>query len=293
MALVALLISIWLGIVAWRRRQQTVPGWKPLAWGATVGFLLALVLLLVDLESQKLATRLATPLGIAWLVLFMLVLDQLRSRRWWPGGLTAGCWLLLTLGGNAWLAAGLLGSLERAVPPPQAERWDAVAVLGGGTALDDGGGVQLGEAGDRLRVAYGLLHDQRTPLLVATGSGLLGSDRSRNFAEETRQVWSGWGVPTPGMLLIPGPVNTRQEILRLADEARNRGWRRVAIVTSGWHLPRALALARRHGLAADGIAADRRGRMPPASPAFLVPGGSSLHESQLWCSEVLGRMVGR
>ena len=34
MALVALLISIWLAIVAWRRRQQTVPGWKALAWGA-------------------------------------------------------------------------------------------------------------------------------------------------------------------------------------------------------------------------------------------------------------------
>ena len=71
------------------------------------------------------------------------------------------------------------------------------------------------------------------------------------------------------------------------------GTKRVAIVTSAWHLPRALALARRFGLAADGIPADRRGRMPPASPAFLVPDGAALHDTQLWCTETIGRMVGR
>ena len=91
----------------------------------------------------------------------------------------------------------------------------------------------------------------------------------------------------------PGPVNTRQEIERLAAEARARGWRRIGIVTSAWHLPRTLALARRFGLPADGIAADRRGRIPPASPVFLVPSGAAMHLTQMWCSELLGRLVGR
>jgi uncharacterized SAM-binding protein YcdF (DUF218 family) len=293
MSLVALLFALWLALVAWRRRQQAVPGWQALAWGAGLGFVLALCLLLLDLESQKMANRLATPLGLAWLLLFGLALDQLRARHWGQGSLTVTCWLLLTLGGNAWIAAGLLGSLERSLPSPQAESWDAVAVLGGGTALDDGGGVQLGDAGDRLRVAYNLLQQKRTPLLVATGSGLLGSERKRDLAAETGQIWATWGVPTPGMLLIPGPVNTSQEIQRLAGEATARGWKRVAIVSSAWHLPRALALAKRLGLAADGIPSDHRGRMPPASPAFLVPGGAALHDTQLWCSETIGRMVGR
>lgn len=293
MALIALLIAIWLGIVAWRRRQQTVPGWKPLAWAAGIGFVLAIVLLLIDLEAQKMAARLATPLGLAWLVLFGLALDLLRNRRWWPGGLAGGCWLLLSLGGNPWLASGLLGSLEDSVPAPQAQAWDAIVVLGGGTARDGGGAVQLGESGDRLRRGHALWREQHAPLLVATGSGLLGTDRERDFAAETAIIWRSWGVPDEAMLLCPGPVNTRREIERMAEEAVKRGWKRVAIVTSAWHLPRALALARRCGLPADGIPADSRGRMPPASPAYLVPGGESLHETQLWCTEVLGRMVGR
>ena len=293
MALVALLIAIWLGIVAWRRRQQTVPGWKPLAWGAGVGGVLAIVLLLIDLEAQKMAVRLATPLGVAWLVLFGLALDLLRNRRWWPGGLASGCWLLLSLGGNPWIAAGLLGSLERSVPAPQAQTWDAVVVLGGGTDLDDTGAVQLGSAGDRLRAGHALWRERRAPLLVATGTGLLGSERARDLAAEAAELWRGWGVPDAAMLLIPGPVNTRREIERLANEAALRGWKRIAIVSSAWHLPRALALARRFGLPADGLPADCRGRLPPASPAYLVPGGEALHDVQLWCTEVQGRMVGR
>lgn len=293
MALLALLIAVWLAILAWRRRLQQLPGWKPIAWTAAAGLVLGVVLLLIDLESQKMAARLATPFGVAWLVLLGLALELLRERRWWPGGTAAGCWLLLTLGGNAWIAAGLLGSLERSVPPPQAGQWDAVAVLGGGTVLDQDGKVQLGDAGDRLRVADALMRTGRTPLLVSTGSGFLGEDGKRDLAQETAQVWGGWGVPPPGMLLIPGPVNTKEEIVRLAQEARTRGWRRIALVSSGWHLPRALALARRHGLAADGVPADQRGRMPPASPLFLIPCGSGFQDVQLWCNEVLGRLAGR
>ncbi len=293
MALIALLIAIWLGIVARRRRLQVQPGWQPLAWGAAIGGVLALVLLLIDLEAQKMAARLATPLGIAWLVLFGLTLDQLRDRRWWPGGLLAGSWLLLTLGGNAWIGSWLLGSLERSVPAASATRWDAVVVLGGGTDLTPDGEAQLGEAGDRLRVSYGLMREGRTPLLVATGSGLLGADGARDLAAETGQLWGAWGVPPPGMLLLSGPVNTRQEIQRLADEAKKRSWGRIGIVSSAWHLPRAMSLAQRFGLAADAIPADRRGRPAPASPVFIIPCGNGFHDVQLWTTEVLGRLFGR
>ncbi len=293
MALIALLISIWLAIISWRRRLQTLPGWKPLAWGAGVGGVLAVILLLIDLEAQKMAARLATPLGLAWLVLFGLTLDLLRNRRWWPGGLAASCWLLLTLGGNAWIGAWLLGGLERSVPPAQANSWDAVAVLGGGTDLTPDGEAQLGSAGDRLRVAYSRMRAGQTPLLVAAGSGLLGADDQRDLAAETGSLWRSWGVPPPSMLLFSGPVNTRQEIQRLADEAKTRGWTRIGIVSSAWHLPRAMALARRFGLNADPIPADRRGRPAPASPVFIIPCGAGFHDVQLWCTEVLGRMVGR
>lgn len=293
MAVLALLVAAWLAVLAWRRRSQQQPGWKAIAGAAAAGAAAGLGFLIVDLESQKMLARLATPLGMAWLALGTLAAVLLARRNWRPGSVAAGCWLLLTLGGNAWLAAALLGSLEHSLPTPQAQRWDAIAVLGGGTGLDPDGGPQLACAGDRLRVAAALLREGRAPVLVSTGSGLFDQGPQRDLSRETADIVRGWGIVPADMLLIPGPVNTKQEIVRLAEEARARGWRRIAVVSSGWHLPRALALARRHGLPADGIPADRRGRAPAASPLFLIPCGSGMQDIQLWCNEALGRLVGR
>lgn len=293
MALIAVLIALWLAIVAQRRRSMQLPGWRPVAWLAGGGALAALGLLLIDFESQRIATRLATPVGLAWVAIGGLALHLARSGQRSHALIAGACWLLLGLGGNAWLGSALLGLLERSVPPPQAERWDAIAVLGGGTALDQAGEAQLGRSGDRLRVAARLHSAGRAPLLVAVGSGLFGAERERDLAAETAAIWRAWAVPETAIITLPGPVNTSQEVALLAAEARARGWRRIALVTSAWHLPRALAHARRHGLAADGVPADARGRLPPASPVFLVPCGEGFQDTQSFCSEVLARLVRR
>lgn len=293
MALLALIAAV-AGALLARHRRRTQRPWALAAAAAAACGAGAVAILAVDLESQKMAARLATPLGAAWLAAGGLAAALLLRRRWAAGAATAACWLLLALGGNAWVAAALLGSLEDGVPAPVAAAWDAVAVLGGGTSLAPDGGVQLGEAGDRLRAAAALWRAGRTPLLVATGSGLFDRDGgSRDLARETAEIWDAWDVPAAAILAIPGPVNTSQEIARLAAEARARGWGRIALVSSGWHLPRALALARRHGLPADAVAADRRGRPPAAAALFLIPTGNALHDVQLWCTEVIGRLAGR
>ncbi len=81
MALLALLIAIWLSFIAWQRRIQQLPGWKPIAWMAGAGVMLGVSLLFLDLESQKMASRLITPLGIAWVGLLALALAQLEFGR--------------------------------------------------------------------------------------------------------------------------------------------------------------------------------------------------------------------
>lgn len=291
MALIAVLIAIWLAILAWRRWRERRPDWRPLALAAGGGAVLGLGLLLIDHEAQKMASRLATPLGVAWLLLFAALLDAWRQRAWLSAVLSTLAWLLLSLGGNNWVAAWLLADLEREVPPPAATHWDAIVLLGGGTDLATDGTPQLGTSGDRLRVAARLLAEGRAPLLIATGSDLFQGER--DLGAEALAIIGGWGLDPDRLLAVPGPVNTRQEIERVHEIAARNGWRRVALVSSAWHLPRALRLAERLELAADGIPADHRGRPPPASPVYLVPGGQALQLTQLWCTERLGRLVGR
>lgn len=294
MSLIPILMAVWLAQLAWRRRQIAVPHWKPLAWSAVVGFVLGSGLLLIDLEGQKMAAGLATPLGITWLALAALALAAFRERAWTRAGILAGCWLLLALGCNAWVGAWLLGRLEATVPQPAADRtWDAACVLGGGTGLTPDGHPELIRAGDRIRVGAELWRTHRVPLLVASGSGMLGRDADRDLGEETTTLWRGWDIPESAVVVLPGPVNTQQEVRFLAQLAHDRGWQRVALVSSAWHLPRALALARRYGLPADGYPCDHRGRIPPGSPLFLVPSADGAGDVQCFLKEILGRLIGR
>jgi len=87
--------------------------------------------------------------------------------------------------------------------------------------------------------------------------------------------------------------NTRDEIRAYARLQAWYGWKRMALVSSAAHLPRAMALASRAGLAFTPLGADRLGRVHTFQLHFLVPQGSAFMISQLACWEYLGRWLGR
>lgn len=266
-------------------------------------WLLLLVLLaggaglcLLDPVGQKLLGRLAMPLGLLWLGLLATGLFCAVRRAWAAAAVTAGLWLLCTAAGSPWLGSHLLLRLEAGFPPPDlalAGPYDAVFVCGGGTALRPDGIAQLGSSGDRLLTAATLQRNQRTPLLVTSGSSIPGLGRSRDLTEETTDIWLRCGVPATAIVPVPGPINTKEEIAAYRMLAEERGWKRVAVISSAWHLRRIARLCATEGFAADLLGSDFSGRTDDSSWIELVPSIGGACSVQLACWEFLGTAIGR
>jgi uncharacterized SAM-binding protein YcdF (DUF218 family) len=245
---------------------------------------------------EKLLTALIVPAGALWAATFALTWWLLLRRRRRQAAIALAAWSALTLVGNVWIGQAMIAWLENGYrPAPPDTRFDAVAVLAGGSDTTPWGSPQLGNAGDRLRVAAELFTSGRTRLLISCGSSIpeLTQSDARDLASETAALWEQMGIPRVAIVEVPGPINTSEEIAELGVLARDRGWQRVGLVTSGYHLRRAMRLAEASGLRVTPIAADVRGKLQPASMVGIVPSGPGFHAVQVAFKELAAGLVGR
>jgi len=246
---------------------------------------------------EKTLALLIMPVGLIWLLMLAAALLCLRRRLWGPAALCLLSVALYGCAGNLRLGDALIGPLERRFPPVAVaalEPFDAVCVLGGGSELDAAGGPELSMAGDRLFLAARLWHAGKARLLVTSGAAWDGIDGPRDGGQETRALWRSVGIPDAAILPVPEPCwNTRDEIKAYARLQAERGWKRMALVSSASHLPRAMALASRAGLAFTPLGADRLGRRRTFQLQQLVPQAEGFQISYRACWEYLGRWMGR
>ena len=249
-----------------------------------------------DPAGQKVLGRLAMPIGLLWLGLLVATVWALWQRSRLRCMLLLSAWLLLTLAGNGSLGEYLMARLERDHPPQDlslAGPFDAVFVCGGGTSVRPDGHPQLGSSGDRLLVAVTLWKNGRTPLLVASSSSIPGLGPTRDLTVETQTLWRICGIPDTAVLAMPAPLNTSQEIAAYHALATAKNWRRTAIISSAWHLPRISNLCSAADFQPALIGADYRAGTMSWSWTRLVPsldGMIGVHVA-LW--ELVGRAVGR
>ena len=186
---------------------------------------------------------------VFWLALWWGVALLVISR--WRRAALVMLWLgLLVLGllGFEALPHALLRPLENQYPVPSAavvDRHVGMVVLGGATqhprSYQAHAQVPLGEAAERMSVPVGLLRQH--PKLALVFSGGEGRLRATGVteAELARVFYQEQGVDLARVTLEAGSRTTRENARQVAALLGARCQEPWLLVTSAWHMPRAMA----------------------------------------------------
>ena len=196
--------------------------------------------------------------------------------------------VFLWLFSTPYVAELLLQHLEsKAIPaivsPRQAE---AIVVLGGGTyfaAPEYDGDTLNAESLQRVRYAAKLYRETGLPILVSGGKPL---DNEISEAQQMKNVLEQ-EFKVPVKWLESESDNTFENAKFSQSLLAHNDIKHVYLVSHAWHLPRAIAAFEAAGL-----------NVTPAPTAFttryqtdlltFVPNAKALHDSRIYCHEVLG-----
>ncbi len=270
------------------------PAWWP---ALLLAVLLAVALVLTGYAmhgkplADKTLTTLVMPIGLFWVVLTGRVVQLLctpRSAGWFSLLLV---WILLMSLGTRPLPRLITRGIESSVSaynPARDEPFDVVVVLGGGTS-EGHWRSQASGVGDRLVMAAELYHAGLTKKLITTGETTKGvSDLAPDPSEQTFKIWTRLKV-APADIRQIGGHNTYEEMQNLKRLWPELAGKRVGLLTSALHLPRAVRLAKAQGLEMTPIAADVRTAIDDWGLLNFIPSagnfcdlGSAQHEIMAW-----------
>ncbi len=189
------------------------------------------------------------------LVGFILLLTTLGLATRYAGAarkLLAATTLVYLLAAFGPLEPILMRPLEDRFPRPPADMPapDGVIVLGGGMdeyAIESRGALVLNAGGSRM--TEGAMLARRFPqakLIFTGGSGAI-RQQAITEAEAARRLFLALGVPPEQLVLEDQSRNTYENAILTREIVKPRPEQRFLLVTSGFHIPRAMGVFRRAG----------------------------------------------
>lgn len=202
-------------------------------------------------------------------------------------------WLYLC--STALVADGLMGTLEDHYKPRALSRLpsaDAIVILGGATRGDAhfGSMGDLNEQADRLTHGLQLYRAGKAPLLLLSGGGC---DSCRAESEIMYEHLELMGIPESAMLRERESRTTQENAVYSSILLKGKGVRSILLVTSAYHMRRAVPLFERQGLAVVPAPTDfQRLVDEPMLPPWL-PGAEDLVRTTRAIKEHVGYWVYR
>ena len=231
---------------------------------------------------------------LTWALALGAVGLVLRNRRW-SVALTALALVVLYAFSVAPVAARIAAWAEgSAVRTDRPEvTYDAVVVLSGevdSSASRASGRRELTAAADRLVAGFDALRSGHAREILLTGVSALPAPGEQAEPELVAAELQAWGVAPERIVLETNSRNTHENAVATARIAAERGWRRLLLVTSAAHMPRALGCFRKAGLSPDSLPVDFRAG---AEARGWLPRAASLAQSTEALREMTGRVVYR
>lgn len=199
---------------------------------------------------SKLLPLFLYPLGFACLML-ILALILLWKRPAAAGVCITLALVALLLGSNGWAANQMLQSLEwQNIPKANLSNADAIVILGGATRPQSPPrpDVDLMESGDRVLYGAQLYRQGKAPLIIVSGGRIDwkggGPPESADIARLLQEI----GIPEKVIVQEPNSFNTYENAVNVRKIVQARNIKRILLVTSALHMPRALQIFRRQGM---------------------------------------------
>jgi len=171
--------------------------------------------------------------------------------------------LLLWASSLPFVAGELMRGLEAKYPPvavADLPNSDCAVVLGGslGVGLHPGVDIEMMDAIDRVYQTARLFRAGKTrTIIVAAGNQPWARDLVPE-AEQIRGLLVEWGVNPSSIILDTASRNTRENAVNAVPLLRQSGCHSILLVTSAWHMPRAVAAFAKVGVTVTAVAVDVR-----------------------------------
>jgi uncharacterized SAM-binding protein YcdF (DUF218 family) len=249
----------------------------------------------VSLFLSKLLSLFIHPLSLG----LLLVMGGGIAAWWWRrlGLLVVGLGVLVVwVPSTAVFSDWIRGTLESRYPPDSVEAApaaDAIVVLGGAVGAPKPPRVHpdLNDSSDRVWHAARLYRADKAPLIIASGGTVPWNDQRFREAPVMQRLLVSWGVPADSVLLESSSANTYGNARFTAELADERGLDRVLLVTSAFHMRRALATFRSAGLNVVPAATDYQVAEGSMTLLDLLPDAGALAGSTTAIREYVGYWV--
>lgn len=238
--------------------------------------------------------QLLSPLGLTLFTLLVAIFFLFSNKRGASLFLLVSSFILLWLCSAPIVSNFSLGSLEKQYPPLEVSDVplvDVAIVLGGvsGAPLSPRTGSQIGKGSDRVLLASRLYRAGKVKKIWVVGGELPWLQSDISEAQFVKNLLVEWGVPSEVIEMGSQSRNTYENVLEIKEMQKKSPFATALLITSAWHMPRAMAIFRRALIPVIAVPADIRIVDQKKHPLLRwLPDSEALEETSLALKERIG-----